>query len=124
NLVAGCSDDGIYVNRGAASRIVHNTLIDTGGISVRFAESSAEVEANLVDGAIRSRDDAAVHLQDNLADDMTAPYVGWHPQRAIFRDPLALDLAWKTAPPRLRAPATRPADLCGAPRAAQPAYGA
>jgi len=125
NLIAGCSDDGIYVNRGATSRIVHNTLIDTGGIVVRFAESSAEVEGNLVDGTIRSRDGAVVHAADNRADDMAAGYVGWHPQRSIFRDALGLDLAWTASPPR-RPPASAGGspDLCGARRSAQPAYGA
>jgi len=59
NLIALCSDDGIYVNRGADSRVLNNTLIDTGGIVVRFVESAAAVEGNLVDGAIRSRDGAA-----------------------------------------------------------------
>ena len=51
NLIAACSDDGIYLNRAAASLITHNTLIDTGGITARFGESSADVEGNLVDGA-------------------------------------------------------------------------
>lgn len=60
NLIASCSDDGIYLNSAARSRIVHNTLLDTGGISVRFANSSADVEGNLVDGAIRSRNDGVI----------------------------------------------------------------
>ena len=59
NLILSCSDDGIYVNRSATSQVRHNTLLDTGGISVRFVESSADVEGNLVDGAIRGRDGAA-----------------------------------------------------------------
>lgn len=124
NLVASCSDDGIYVNRGAASSIMHNTLIDTGGIVVRFTQSSAEVEGNLVDGAIRSRNGGLLHAGDNLQDGMTALYLGRHPQRALFRDAAALDLAW-AAPPPLRKAASPPSeDLCGSMRPSVPVYGA
>ena len=124
NLVAGCSDDGIYVNRGAASRIMHNTLVDTGGVVVRFAESSADVEGNLVDGAIRSRDGGLVRADDNLQTDMTSLYVGQHPQRSLFRDSLALDFAWRLRAPRRSRAAESSRDLCGALRPAEPAYGA
>jgi parallel beta-helix repeat protein len=124
NLIAFCSDDGIYVNRGANSRILNNTLIDTGGIAVRFVESGAEVEGNLVDGAIRSRDGAALHAQDNLTTSVGALYFGYHPQRELFRDALALDLAWATQPPRHRSVTPGAPDLCEATRPPQPVYGA
>jgi hypothetical protein len=124
NLVAGCSDDGIYVNRSAVSRVVHNTLIDTGGIVVRFPESSADVVGNLVDGTIRSRDGAVLRAVDNRDADMLELYVGWHPRRSLYRDPLALDLEWRHAPPRRNVASEAALDLCGATRPAQPAYGA
>jgi parallel beta-helix repeat protein len=124
NLIASCSDDGIYVNRSAQSRIVHNTLIDTGGIVVRFAESSADVEGNLVDGAIRSRDGGLLHADDNLQTDLSALYFGYHPQRRLFRDALALDLAWATKAPRRASPSPPPTDLCESTRPPQPVYGA
>ena len=56
NLVASCSDAGIYLNSAARSRVVHNTLLDTAGIEARFAETSADVEGNLVEArhAIKS----------------------------------------------------------------------
>jgi parallel beta-helix repeat protein len=123
NLVASCSDDGIYVNRGAMSRITHNTVIDTGGIAVRFPESSAEVQGNLVDGTIRMRDGGLIHAGDNLQTGMTALYLGRHPQRVVFRDAPALDLRWKTIAPRLRDQSPS-VDLCGTARPAVPAYGA
>jgi hypothetical protein len=47
NLVASCSDDGTYINRATAIKILHNTPIDTGGISVRVVESSADVQGSL-----------------------------------------------------------------------------
>ena len=124
NLIAFCSDDGIYVNRGANSRVTSNTLIDTGGIVVRFVESAAAVEGNLVDGAIRSRDGAALHAQDNLASDVGALYLGLHPNRRLFRDALALDLVWAAEPPRPPSAMGRSSDLCQATVPPRPVYGA
>ncbi|MCU0938924.1 MAG: right-handed parallel beta-helix repeat-containing protein, partial [Burkholderiaceae bacterium] len=43
NLIASCSDEGIYINRGAQTEIIQNTLVDTAGVSVRFAESTAQL---------------------------------------------------------------------------------
>ena len=123
NLIASCSDDGIYVNRAATSSIVHNTLIDTGGISVRFAHSSAEVEGNLVDGVIRSRDGAVLHATDNLQTAASRLYLGTHPWRALYRDAGAFDFAWSGDPPRRRSAGTASIDLCGVPRPPHPAYG-
>jgi len=124
NLVASCSDDGIYVNRSAMSRIVHNTLVDTGGVVVRFPQSSAEIQGNLVDGTIRVRDGALIHPLDNLETGTTALYFGRHPQRALFRDAPALDLRWQGAVPRLRHPSPSSTDLCGTAWPPAPAYGA
>jgi hypothetical protein len=126
NLVASCSDAGIHMNAGARSSIVDNTLVDTGGIEVRFPESSAALDGNLVDGPIRARNGGVLHLGDNLATPVAWLYAGRHPQRALFADPQAADFSWRTA-----APARTPAagylagpDLCGAKRPAQPRYGA
>jgi parallel beta-helix repeat protein len=119
NLVASCSDDGIYVNRGAMSRIIHNTVVDTGGIVVRFPESSAEIQGNLVDGRIRMRDGGLIHAGDNLETGMTALYFGRHPQRALFRDVPALDLRWQAIAPRVRYQPSSSPDLCGTGRPAK-----
>jgi len=124
NLIAFCSDDGIYVNRGANSGILNNTLIDTGGIVVRFVEGAAALEGNLVDGAIRSRDGAALHAEDNLTTRVGALYFGYHPQRRLFRDALALDLAWTAPPPRRRPITPGSPELCQGTRPPEPAYGA
>jgi hypothetical protein len=124
NLIAFCSDDGIYLNRAAATRIVHNTLLDTGGIVVRFAQSSADVTGNLVDGAIRVRDGGLVHGDDNLSTAARWLYLGRHPQRTRFVDASALELAWAAEPPRTGARGAPAVDLCGATRPARPAYGA
>lgn len=125
NLIAFCSDSGIDVNRSSQSRVLHNTLIDTGGISVREPASSAEVEGNLVDGALYTRHGGALHALDNLDTAALRLFLGSHPVRGLFADVAALDFAWRGAPPRrTSAAAAAPADLCGTPRPAQPAYGA
>jgi hypothetical protein len=123
NLIAACSDAGIYINSGADTHIVHNTLLDTGGIDVRFPESGADVIGNLVDGTIRARDGARVRSIDNLDTPIAYLYAGYHPVRKLFRDVQELDLHWRADAPRraLAGPAT---DLCGKPRPVWARYGA
>ncbi len=124
NLIASCSDDGIYLNAAARSKLIHNTLVDTGGISVRYATSSATVDGNLVDGSIRSRDNGILHLGKNLHSSTARLYAGSHPQRALFRDPLDFDFRWRD-PAERRAALNEPIpDLCGPVRANGARYGA
>ncbi|QYF95074.1 right-handed parallel beta-helix repeat-containing protein [Massilia sp. PAMC28688] len=124
NIIASCSDDGIYLNNAAASRVIHNTLVDTGGIHVRFAGSSADIEGNLVDGQIRARNGAVVRLHDNLVTPIAQQYLGIHPQRRLYMDADALDLRWNGQAPRRQDAGQLPPDLCGVTRPAHPAYGA
>jgi parallel beta-helix repeat protein len=123
NLVASCSDVGIYLNSASNSRVEHNTLVDTTGIDVRYPASSATLEGNLVDGPIRSRDDGVLRLGDNRSTALGWSYVGRHPVRSLLRDWESGDYAWKDDAPRRDASVERP-DLCGRKRAAAPAYGA
>ncbi|MCW5665620.1 MAG: right-handed parallel beta-helix repeat-containing protein [Piscinibacter sp.] len=125
NLIAFCSDAGIDLNGAARSLVRHNTLVDTGGLSARTGASSAELDGNLVDGALLARQGASLHGSDDLATPLWRLYLGSHPQRALFADPAALDFAWRDGPPRrAAAAASAPTDLCGASRPAAPAYGA
>jgi hypothetical protein len=130
NLIMACSDDGIYLNKAAASVVRHNTLIDTGPVAVRFPETSADLEGNLLDASIQARDGGVAHAQDNRQTGMSSLYVGRHPVRALFADPARFDFRWAGAAPlreETQAPTQTQAplpDLCGGERAAQPAYGA
>lgn len=126
NLIASCSDTGIYLNSAAASVVAHNTLVDTGGIEVRFAETSATIEGNLIDGPIRSRDGGLVRDNDNRSSPPAYAYLGYHPVRALFRAPTEFDFAWKggAAPRGSTAVSPVPADLCAAVRPSPSAYGA
>ena len=121
NLVAGCSDVGIYLNNAAQSSLQHNSVIDTAGIDVRFAGSSADLEGNLVDGAIRSRNGGVVRERDNLTAASFPAYLGYHPVRALYTES---GFAWSGAPSRREAATGVPADLCGQARGSTPAYGA
>ena len=123
NLIASCADDGIYVNRSAQSELRHNTLIDTAGINLRFAETSAELVGNLVDGPIRVHAGALARTSDNRSTWLPASYLRLGAVRAHFVDALDLDLRWRGQVPR-RTQAEAQPDLCGAPRPAAPAYGA
>lgn len=124
NLIASCSDDGIYLNSAARSKLLHNTLVDTGGITVRFAASSAVVDGNLVDGIIRSRDNGLLHLGENKYSSAASLYLGKHPQRALFRNPLDFDFRWREPAPRRSRQGEPAPDLCGAAPASLPRYGA
>lgn len=84
NVIAACSDDGIYLNGAAASIVEGNTLIDTGGITVRFAHSSADVRGNRVDGLVRSRDGGVIRASANATTSALSLYLGRHPIRDEF----------------------------------------
>ncbi|MFL6707135.1 MAG: chondroitinase-B domain-containing protein [Massilia sp.] len=125
NLVAGCSDAGIYLNSASRSLVVNNTLLDTAGIDVRFAASTARVDGNLVDGAIRSRNDGVLYLGENMSTSTAALFLGWHPVRRLFAEASTLRLDWAgEAPRRTDTAIDTGADLCGAARPAQAALGA
>lgn len=125
NLIVGCSDAGIYLNSAARSHVEDNTLVDTGGIDVRFATSSAELDGNLVDGPIRARDGALLRLGDNRDAALWRSYVGSHPVRELFAAPLRGDLRWAApAPARAAGAPSARIDLCRPARAGVSVYGA
>ncbi len=126
NLIASCSDEGIYVNRAARTRLLHNTVLDTAGVTVRFPESAAHAAGNLIDGPLHARDGGALDATDNRTPWLAASFVGLHPVRRLFADADELDLRWADAPPRraIAATAEPAADLCGTRRGTPAAYGA
>jgi hypothetical protein len=123
NLIAACSDDGIYLNKAARSDIEHNTLLDTAGIDARFVETSASIVDNIVDGTIRIRNDAEASGQGNDRPSVLGLFVGLHPQRNYFAHPELLDLTWRAEPPPASA-ISQGTDLCGVPRSATAPPGA
>ncbi len=112
NLIAFCSAEGIYLNRAANSVIRHNTLIGTGGIDVRFPETIAQVDGNIVDGPIYARDNSLLITDSNETASLGLMFLGKNPVRTLFMDPARLDLRWRHVPVMVE---TAPGeDLCGA----------
>ena len=112
NLIAFCSDDGIYLNRAAGTMLRHNTLLGTAGIDARFPESLVRAEANVVDGAIRTRDGGEVWGEGNTSETLAGMFLGRNPVRALFASPAALDLRWRQLPDMVDGGPEL--DLCGA----------
>ena len=125
NLITGCSDAGIYLNNAAASKVEDNTVLDTSGIDVRFAGSSAALDGNLVDGPIRSRNGGLLHLGDNRSALLWQSFVGVHPVRSLFMAPEAGNFEWRGhAPLRAGGNGATSIGLCGRQRAQPRSYGA
>jgi hypothetical protein len=113
NLIAFCSDDGVYLNRAANSVLRHDTLLGTSGIDVRYAESTALIEANLVDGPVRARDDGLFWGGGNETGSLAGMFLGREPVRELFTDPARFDLRWRRMPVTVRP--DDGLDLCGVP---------
>ncbi|RDE24819.1 hypothetical protein DV711_04335 [Motiliproteus coralliicola] len=65
NVVANCSDVGIYLNKSNNTLVSNNTLYNTLGIDVRFPESTAVVINNLFSGRLKERNGGTVKFSSN-----------------------------------------------------------
>ena len=92
NIVADCSDVGIYLNQSTNSLILFNTLIRTRGIDFRFPGSTGEARGNLMASEIRTRDGGKFTDGGNLmrtrSDDL----------EELYQDPDAGDLRLRGKP--------------------------
>jgi hypothetical protein len=124
NLLASCSDNGIYINRSPQTKIADNTLLDTAGINVRFPESSAVVLGNWLDGPIAVNDQAQIETGDNRSPSLPSLYLGLAKLHSDFANQGELDLRWRERPPRHYAQDKPPRDLCATQRSAPQTFGA
>jgi parallel beta-helix repeat protein len=118
NVIANCSDVGIYLNRARNTTLLHNTLIATAGIDVRFPGATAVAHGNVLSGRIRRRDGGQFAGNDNLQDVTEAAFAVW------YRDPLRGDLRHRSVPAALIGKGGTGEvadDFCGRPRGAEPA---
>jgi hypothetical protein len=69
NIIANCSDTGVYLNRAAEARVYSNLLSGTAGIDARHPTTTAVIVNNILDGAIRQRDDGLAFADSNLISD-------------------------------------------------------
>jgi MYXO-CTERM domain-containing protein len=82
NIIAHCSDVGIYLNRSKNTKVLNNTLVDTSGIDFRFETTSGVADGNVFAGKIHDRDGgthtAGVNLAEvsSFADWYLAPEIG------------------------------------------------
>ncbi len=68
NIIASCSDVGIYLNRATDTRLHFNTLIATSGIDFRFATTSGVARGNVLTGKSATATGAPIRRSDNLAE--------------------------------------------------------
>ncbi len=106
NVIAHCNDFGLDINQSTSILLAHNSLINTAGIDVRSAQSSATVYGNLLDGRVRQRDGAQANIRMNEALDL----------RRYLQNPDALSLDWLDKAPKVDTVPTLPLvqdDFCG-----------
>jgi len=99
-------------------------VLDTAGIEVRFPETVADMQGNLIDGPVQRREDALLREIDDKGTAAAWLFVGGHPVRAYFVDSSRLALDWRGEPPLRQGSLAPSVDLCGVLRGQRQAYGA
>ena len=114
NIIRDCpADVGIYLNAAADTQLRANLLVNTTGIDVRFAASTARLEGNVSDGPVRERDGGVATETDNRLSLTTVA--------DIYADPGTGDFRVAEEGPLLTRLTTLPAlDFCGAPGPTRP----
>src|SRR3546814_7774137 len=79
-----CSSDLLNKNKGTL--IHNNALINTRGIDVRFAGTSALIVNNVIDGRILARSGGQYSQSNNIVDPLAAAFLDQVSQ-AIYADP-------------------------------------
>lgn len=92
NIIASCSDAGIYLNKARDTRVLFNTLIRTKGIQFRFPDSTGEVRGNLTTWETVTRDGGSFRDGGGNLRALSSDLESW------YRDPDAGDLRLKAAP--------------------------
>jgi hypothetical protein len=68
NIIANCSDVGVYLNRARNTKVLYNTLVNTTGIDFRFASTTGVAIGNVLSSKIRGRDQGTFVGSENLED--------------------------------------------------------
>ncbi len=67
NVIINCPQaPGVYINRSRDIAIHHNTIFKSWGVMLRFKDSFATVQNNIMSGAVSLRKDAEVKSDDNI----------------------------------------------------------
>ncbi len=83
NIIASCSDVGIYVNRGHDSHVLYNTIIETAGVDFRFDTTTGEAVGNVLAGTIKPRDGGTVTATGNRDGVDLATFQTWYADPAV-----------------------------------------
>ncbi len=78
NIIATCTDVGVYINRGKNTRVFYNTLVGTSGVDYRFSTTTGEARGNVLASAIRARDGATFNDVENMPNVAAATFAGWY----------------------------------------------
>jgi parallel beta-helix repeat protein len=78
NIIASCSDVGVYLNRAKDTKVLYNTLVGTAGIDFRFATTTGVAIGNLMTGTIRPRDGGTVMDSGNMTGVAVATFAQWY----------------------------------------------
>lgn len=120
NVIANCSDVGIYLNKARSTQVLFNTLISTSGVDFRYASSTGSAHGNVMSGTVRARDTGTFTAGTNQLNVSSATFTGW------YQDPLKGNLTIKGNVSSLVGAAAARAevvdDFCGRPRPAQGLY--
>ena len=67
NVIINCPEaPGVYINRSRDIAIHHNTIFKSWGVMLRFKDTFATVQNNIMSGAVSLRRDAEVKSEDNI----------------------------------------------------------
>ncbi len=78
NIVASCSDVGVYINASAGSQVLYNTVIGTAGIDFRYAATTGEARGNVLTGVLRNRDGSAGVFANNVESVAVSEFMTWY----------------------------------------------
>ncbi len=85
NLIANCSDVGVYLNRAKNTSVLHNTMVGTNGVDFRFSTTSGRAIGNLISSNVRTRDTATMTAMQNVTGVTVAQF------NLAYANPLAGD---------------------------------
>ena len=116
NIIANCSDSGVYIARARNAKVLYNTIIETGSVDFRYDTTSGEAYGNVLGNVIRTRDGATAPIKMGNLEHVTLGMF-----QAMYAEPLVGDLTVTGSVADLAMGPAHPQvtnDYCGRPRPA------
>ncbi len=114
NVIANCSDVGIYLNESVDTHILYNTLIATTGIDFRFATTTGEAVGNLMTSVARERNLGMMTTNGNMENVALSQFQQWYAAPLTGDLSVTGDVSSLIGAGPMRADVTN--DYCAAPR--------